>query len=293
MQYILQLILTGLMVGMVYALVAVGIVLIFKSSGVFNFAQGEFMLVGGYIGWMFAVQFGLNIWFSILLTLISLFALGLGIERLFLRGMIGKPIFATITMTIGISYILRGGTTMVWWGQSRAYPPVFPIKPLQLGFLRLPQEYIYIGVVSLLAIAIFMTVYRYTRLGLHMMATAEDHQVSQSLGINVKRVFSLSWGISALIAAVAAVLLAAVNGINASFNFFGMKAFPVVILGGAESIMGALVGGLIIGVTEYLAIGLVDPLLPGFSLVTPFLVLMIFILFRPFGLFGLAKIERI
>jgi branched-chain amino acid transport system permease protein len=293
MEYILQLSLTGLMVGMAYSLIAVGIVLIFKSSGIFNFAQGEFLLLGGYIGWMFAVQLGLNIWVSIVLTLVSLFAIGLGTERIFLRRMIGRPVFAAITLTIGISYMLRGVVTMIWWGQPGVYPALFPAMPLQLGFLRLPLDYVCMGIVSLLAIAIFVAFYRYTRLGLHMMATAEDHQVSQALGINVKRVFSLSWGISALIAGVAAILLAAINGVNASFNFFGMKAFPVVILGGAESVMGALVGGLIIGLAEYLAMGLLDPFLPGFSSLTPFLVLMIIILIRPFGLFGSVKVERI
>jgi len=293
MVFFLQMILTGIMVGSIYSLLALGFVLVYKSSKVFNFAQGEFLMFGAYFGWMCLVPFHLPVWMTFVLIVVFTYVLGLIVDRLLMRQMIGQPVLSAIMMTIALSYMLTGFVVGVWGGGTETYPHIFQEVPLKLGPLALPQEYVYLFFMAILMVVGLVLFFNYTKTGLSMMATAENHKVSQSMGINVKKAFAVSWAIAAMTAGAGGAFLASINGVNPGFSMFGFKVFPVVILGGLESIPGAIIGGLIIGLLEYLSIGFVDPLIEGFSSILPYLVLLGILMIKPYGLFGLVRIERI
>lgn len=292
MTFFTQLVLSGLMIGGIYALIALGFVLIYKASGVFNFAQGELLLVSAYFCWTCLEFFPL--WLSFLLTF--LFAIGLGIflERFFLRPMIGQTVLATVMVTIGLSAFLRGFVVTAWGGRLHRYPDFFPFEPLWLGEVSISQQHLYSFLVSLALVGIFVALFRYARIGLAMRAVAEDHQGAQGSGISVKRSFMYAWVISCVVSAVGGVLLGSINGIQPQLSFLGLKVLPVVLLGGLDSVPGAIIAGLIVGVLENIAGGYIDPIIGGgFAEVFPFVILMFVLIVRPYGLFGLKRIERV
>ena len=291
MAFFIQLVITGIVIGSIYALVALGFVLIYKSTSVINFAQGELLMLGAYICLQFVVELqkytGLNIhaifWISFFLTLIVCGIIGLLIERAFLRKMIGEPIISIIMLTIGLSSFLRGVIQFFWGTQTKVFPQIFSQKPIQL-FGKIPVSEIYIYAVCFAAIflAIFTLYFKYNRSGIAMRATADDQQAAMSMGISIKRIFALAWCIAAIVAAVGGIIIGNINGINVSLSFYGLKVFPVVILGGLDSIGGAIVGGLIIGVLENLCGGYLDPYLSGVKDVAPFVILVIILMIKPF-----------
>jgi len=269
-------------------------VLVYKSSKVFNFAQGEFLMFGAYFGWMcLGPILNLPIWMAFILVVITSFILGLLVDRLLMRKMIGQPILSAIMMTIALAYMLTGVIIGFWGGGTETYPHIFSEEPLKFGPLALPQEYVYLFFIAILMVISLVIFFNYTKIGLAMMATAEEHQVSQAMGIDVKKAFAISWAIAALTAGVGGAFLASINGVSPAFSMFGLKVFPVVILGGLESIPGAIIGGLIIGLMEYLTMGFIDPFIEGFSSILPYIILLIILMVKPYGLFGLIRIERI
>ena len=296
MTFFLQLVITGFALGMVYALIAIGFVIILKCSEAFNIAQGHFVMMGGYLGYTFLVTFGLPIWASLLLAIGTAIIMGLVIERLTLRPLVGQPVLAVVMMTIALSTIFEGLATLIWGGEYKAYHGVLPTVTLRLGELSIPSETTIGMIVSIVAVAILMLLFRYTKIGLAMRATAEDEQVVQSAGIRVTTVYALSWVIACVVGVIGGILLGGVSGVMIEMASVGLKAFAVVLLGGVNSIGGAIVAGIILGVLENVAAGYLDPLLPaggGLANVFPFIVIIIVLIFRPYGLFGLAEIERI
>jgi branched-chain amino acid transport system permease protein len=295
MTFFLQLVVTGLSLGMVYALVAIGFVIILKCSEAFNIAQGHFVLIGGYLGYTFLVPFGLPIWASLLLAIVVAIIMGLLIERLTLRPLVGQPVLAVIMMTIALATVLEGLATLIWGGEYKAYHGVLPTVALKIGQISVPSESLIGLIVSVAAVAILMLFFRYTKIGLAMRATAEDEQVVRSCGIKATTVYAVSWVIACIVGVIGGILLGGVSGVMIPLAEVGIKAFAVVLLGGVNSIGGAIVAGIILGVLENVAAGYLDPLLPGGGLanVFPFIVMIIVLIFRPYGLFGLVTIERI
>lgn len=295
MTFLLQLLVTGFALGMVYALVAIGFVIILKCSNAFNIAQGHFVLIGGYLGYTFLVTFGLPVWLSILCAVAVAIVLGLLIERLALRPLIGQPELAVIMMTIALASVLEGFVTLIWGGQYKTYHGVLPVLTMKLGEISVPSESLIGLIVSAGTVGIFTIIFRYTKIGLAMRATAEDLQVVQSLGIKATTVYAVSWIIACVVGVIGGILLGGVSGVSIPLAEVGMKAFAVVLLGGANSIGGAIVAGVILGMLENVAAGYLDPLLPGggLSQIFPFMVMLIVLVFRPHGLFGMARIERV
>jgi branched-chain amino acid transport system permease protein len=295
MSFFLQLVVTGFALGMVYALIAIGFVIILKCSDAFNIAQGHFVMIGGYLGFTFLVTFGLPIWASLLLAVLVAIVMGLSIERLTLRPLVGQPVLAVVMMTIALSTVLEGVATLVWGGEYKTYHGVLPTINLQFGGLSLPSETSIAMIVSFVAVALLMLLFRYTRIGLAMRATADDEQVVQSAGIRVTSVYAFSWAIASVVGVIGGILLGGVSGVMIPLSQIGIKAFAVVLLGGVNSVGGAIVAGVILGVLENIAAGYLDPLLPGGGLasVFPFMVMIVVLVLRPYGLFGEAEIERI
>jgi branched-chain amino acid transport system permease protein len=296
MTFFLQLVVSGFALGMVYALIAIGFVIILKCSKAFNIAQGHFVMIGGYLGFTFLVTFHLPVWASLLAAIAVAIVMGLLIERLTLRPLVGQPVLAVIMMTIALATVLEGLATLIWGGQYKTYYEVLPTITLKIGELSIPPEMLIGIIVSIIAVVILMLFFRYTKSGLAMRATAEDEQVVQSAGIKVTVVYALSWVIACVVGVIGGIILGGVSGVMLPMANIGLKAFAVVLLGGINSIGGAIFAGIILGVLENVAAGYLDQLLPaggGLANVFPFIVIIIVLIFRPYGLFGLAEIERI
>ena len=295
MDFFLQLVINGLVVGSIYALVAMGFVIIYKSTSVLNFAQGEFLLLGAYVSLVLLTRYHVPFYAAVVLTLAFAVVLGLAIERLILRPMIGEPVVSVIMVTLGLSSILRAVVQGIWGTDTRPFPEIFPSAPLMLGPVPVSRAYAWsVGCVVLLLIA-FSLFFRYSRFGIAMRATAFSQQVALSMGIPVRHMFALAWAIAAVVSAIGGILLGAVRtGVDQSLALIGLKVLPVVILGGLDSILGAIVGGLAIGVLENLAGGYLDPLLGGgVKEVAPFVILVLILMIKPYGLFGKVRIERV
>jgi branched-chain amino acid transport system permease protein len=295
MTFFLQLVLTGFALGMIYALIAIGFVIILKCSEVFNIAQGHFVLIGGYLGYTFLVPLGLPIWAALGMAIATAIIMGLAIERLTLRPLLGEPVLAVVMVTIALSTILGGLATLLWGAEYKAYHGLLPTITLKIGIISIPSESLIGLIVSVICVVLLMLLFRYTKIGLAMRATAEDLAVVQSVGIKATTVYAVSWVIACVVGVIGGILLGGVSGANMELAEVGLKAFAVVLLGGVNSIGGAIVAGIILGMLENVAAGYLDPLLPGGGLakVFPFIVMIIVLIFRPYGLFGLTRIERI
>ncbi len=294
MELFLQLVITGIVIGSIYALLALGFTLIYKATDVVNFAQGELLLVGAYICLHTTVTFKVPFLAAFFLTLVFTFLMGFFIEKIFLRRMIGEPIISIIMLTIGLSSVLRAIVTIIWGTDTRTFPEVFSQAPIMVFGLSISRVYIY----SIFAVAVFLALFtvffKKSKVGVAMRAVASDQQAALSMGIDVKRIFALSWAIAAVVSAVGGIFLANINGVNTSLAHFGLKVFPVVILGGLDSIVGAIVGGLIIGVLENLAGGYIDPLIGGGAKeLFPFVIMVLVLMIKPYGLFGTVEVEKV
>jgi branched-chain amino acid transport system permease protein len=287
---IIQFLVNGFMVGGVYALIALSIVLVYKSTRVFNFAVGQIIMFCGFVCWALIEQAGLPVWLGLLFGLAGGLLVGVIIERLTLRPLIGQPILASIMITLALAYFLNGLTLFIWQAYGRNFPQFLPGKPLQLIGIMLSHEHLWTFGIAIFVFIIFAMFYRYSGTGLDMRAAAEDHQLAQSRGVRVRKIFSVTWAIVGLIATVSGVLLGVRLGLSLSLPAICLKAFPAVLFGGLESIPGAIIGGLTVGILENLVGGLVHPQLME---ITPYIILLIILIIRPEGLFGLKRIERI
>lgn len=295
MTIFLQLLVNGIVVGMVYALAALGFVLIYKASRVINLAQGYFLALGAFGALAIAQITHLPFVLAVIASLAGSFLLGLLVERLLLRPMIGEPVIAVIMVTIGLAAVLRGAILLFWGAGNFGFPQLLPESPLTLGPLIVSPVYLGALAISLAFLAMFAYFFRRTTLGVAMRAVADDQQAAQSLGVSVRRIFAISWAIAATVAAIAGVVVGSLNGLNAdALSFIGLKVFPAVILGGLDSVPGAVVGGVTVGILENLAGGYLDPIVGGGTKeVAPFVVLVLVLMLRPYGLFGTVEIERV
>jgi branched-chain amino acid transport system permease protein len=291
----LQLVLNGIVIGSIYALVGLGFVVIYKSSAILNFAQGELLMLGAYVCLAIFTASRVPFAAAFLLTLVFSVVLGMLMERVLLRPMIGEPVISVIMLTLGLSSILKAVVQGIWGTDTRPYPELFPSAPIRVGPLPVSQGYLYSVACVALLLILFSLFFKYTRAGIAMRATAFSQQVALSMGISVKKIFALSWSIAAVVSAVGGILLGGVRGgVDGAFALFGLKVIPVVILGGLDSVLGAIVGGLVMGVLENLSGGYLDPLFGGgVKEVAPFVALVAILTFRPYGLFGKVKIERV
>ena len=303
-QLLPQFTVTGLLAGGPLALTALGLVLIFKSTYIFNFAQGQLLLLGALVTWWFAVELGLPLWLAIILALLLSALLGLLIERLALRPMTGQPLLSIILMTLGLSQLLQGMALLLFGGVQRNFPQIFSAATpyrLTTPFVHndnpivviLKQNLVWSFVVAIVGVLIISAFFRFTRIGLAMRGASEDHELAQSVGLRIHRIFGLSWALAGVVATTGGVLLATSSGLDMSLSVVVMAAFPVVLLGGLESIPGAIIGGLVIGLSQGVVSASRLPLIRNTSEIMPYIVLLFVLIIRPEGLFGQKRIERI
>ncbi len=290
MDVFLQLTISGLANGMVFALVAVGFVIVYKSSQVINFALGELLLFGAYLCFLFMVQLDLPWGVGLVATVLAAAAIGLAIERLVLRPLIGEPVISMIMATVGLSSVLKALVNGIWGARPRGFPQLVSSRGVELGPATVGLDQlstIAVAAVLLSAVALF---FRFARDGIAMRAIADDQQAALSMGISIRRVLAIAWMMAAAAAAVAGIMLGNLVGLSPDLSHVGLRVFPVVILGGLDSIPGAIVGGAIIGLLEAYTGGYVGH---GLGQIVPFVVLILVLMVRPYGLFGQPIIERV
>jgi branched-chain amino acid transport system permease protein len=294
MELFLMTITTGVMVGGIYALVALGWVLIYKCSGVLNLAMGELTLIGAYVSLTF-YQMGAPFLVALLFSLIIGFILGILTERIFLDRLIGQPVLTVIMVTVGLSFFFKGVIQLIWGTDTRVFTPaVFPLKPIVIGPLIIGQVYLWSFIAAIILLCIFVCFFKYTRWGLAMQATADDEMAALSLGVSARFVYAAAWAIAFMAAGVGGTLLGNINGLNISVGYLGLLVLPAVVLGGLNSIPGAIVGGIIIGILQNLSGAYLDRYFPGgVKEVAPFVFMAIFLLFKPHGIWGWERIERV
>ena len=285
---------TGIMVGGIYALVALGWVLIYKCSGVLNLAMGEMTLIGAYVSLSFYTM-GVPFLLALLISLIIGFILGILTERIFLDRLIGEPVLTVIMVTVGLSFFFKGCVELVWGTDTRVFsPPVFPLEPLRLGPLYIGQVYLWSFIAAMILLVVFVSFFKYTRWGLAMQATADDEMAALSLGVSARFVYATAWAIAFMAAGVGGTLLGNINGLNISVGYLGLLVLPAVVLGGLNSVPGAIVGGIAIGVLQNFSGAYLDQFVPGgVKEIAPFAFMAVFLLFKPYGIWGWERIERV
>jgi branched-chain amino acid transport system permease protein len=292
--FFVQLLVSGIAVGCLYALIALGFVLILKATDILNFAQGEVIMISAFICYFLVTTFHVPFLLAFFVTCISAAFMGILTERVILRPMLGEPVFAVVMVTIGLSIFLRSLVGIIFGHNNLVFPSPFPKETVKICGIILSQTEIWIMLSTLALIIVFFVFFKYSRTGLAMRGTADDQKVAMLMGISVKRVYASIWGVSFVTAGIAGIFLANIMVINLGLAFVAVSAFPAIILGGLESIPGAIIGGLAIGIIENLAGGYLDQVIGGgVKDVTPFVVLFLVLMIKPYGLFGKKEIERV
>ena len=287
-------IINGALTGLLYALVAMGFCIIYRSGKVFNFAQGEMVLVGAFLVWSFGMALELPIWLSVLLAIVISMVLGLVIERLVLRPLIGEELFALVMVTVGLLIFVKGAILVIWGAEIRFFPSVIPMQAIIVGPFILDRALVYGAALTIVIAVLFSWFFNHTRMGLEMTAVAEDHQIALSLGLTVKRSIALSWVVSGILSTIAAIVFLNGRGMSFMASDIGFAALPVALLAGLESIGGLVLAGLIVGVCIGVAAFLLDPIFQGgVATVFPFIIMVIILLIRPSGLFGWKTIDKV
>lgn len=290
----LSYLITGLLVGMLYSLIAIGFVTIYKTTGVLNLAQGEVFLLGAYAVLFFVDQLGLPTWLGIPAAFAALALVGIFTERFTLRSLVGQPILAIILMTLGLSIFLKGIMTFIWSDLVHPLPQVFGTGEMKIMGTNIATQYVWFFVTAIVFSVGLMLFFRYTKIGLMMTAVADDTQLAQSHGINVNIVTAMAWVIACVVTGAGGFMLCSLTGVSPEFAGMGLRALAVVLAGGMESIGGALIMGPVIGVIEFMAAGYLDQYVGGgIREIAAFVVLIIFLMFRPQGIFGWKIIERV
>jgi branched-chain amino acid transport system permease protein len=285
----------GVANGLMYSLVALGFVLIYKATDAINFAQGEFVMIAGIvISALASKAYGFPLWIALFAGLVFMVVFNILLERIVLRPLIGRPIVSIIMATIGLAFILRGAGPMIFGSAPRAIDLPIPDIPIILGpFFFSPIQLVGAGT-SILFLLLFGWFFMRTRKGVAMRAVADSHQISSAMGINVEKYFALAWVMAGVVAMLGGVLWGSMSGVDTQLALVGLKVFPVVILGGLDSIIGVVVGGVIIGVVEAMASGFIDPYVGGGTKdFAPYVLMILMLMIRPYGLFGRKLIERI
>ncbi|HVC51740.1 MAG TPA: branched-chain amino acid ABC transporter permease [Stellaceae bacterium] len=293
-RFIAILLANGVLVGSMYALVALGFVLIYKATDAINFAQGEFVMFAGFLAAGAIHLAGFPWWASALVSVAGMVAFAFGLERVVLRPLLGRPIIAVVMATIGLAAVLRGTATLAFGGGTQTIPLPISNAPFMLGPLILPRIELIGAGVSLAFLAAFGWFFLKSRVGVAMRAVADNQQVAMAMGINVQRYFALAWAMAGVVSALGGVLWGSMLGVDNQLALVGLKVFPVMILGGLDSIIGAVVGGLIVGVVESMSAGFLDPLVGGGTKdFVPYLLMIAVLMVRPEGMFGRRRIERV
>jgi branched-chain amino acid transport system permease protein len=291
----LNLITTGILLGLVYSLIAMGIVIIFKTTKVVNFNQGMLTTLGAYVTFFGINTLGLPSWASVLFSLAVGVMLAITLERVVLRQFIGEPILSVIIVTLSLAAIFRAIVMLVWGTNFMPFPKLFGAGALRLGELSLVYEYLIGAAVALAYMGGLALFFRKTVLGAALRAVSEDHMAATAMGISVKRSTTIAWALGVLTSIVGGVLLASnYGGVGRILEYTGVIALPAVILGGLDSIPGAVVGGVIVGLLEVYGVYYMDELVAvGFGRVFPLLVMLFVMLVKPYGLWGTERIERV
>jgi len=284
----------GVLIGLMYALIALGFVLVYKATDAINFAQGEFVMIAAIVVSAALQAYGAPLWLAILIGLGGMIAFGFGLERSVLRPLLGRPIVAVIMATIGLAAILRGVGPLAFGTGVRNLPLPISEDPIFLGpFFLTPVQLVGAGV-SLLFLAAFGWFFMKSRQGIAMRAVANNQQVAMAMGIHVERYFALAWAMAGVVSALGGVIWGSMLGVDVQLALVGLKVFPVVILGGLDSIVGAIVGGLIVGIVENVAAGYIDPYVGGGTKdFAPYALMILALMIRPYGIFGKRTIERV
>ena len=281
----LQLVIGGVAQGCIYGLIALGFVLIYKATETVSFAQGELMMLGAFFGLAAMTLMGFPFWLAVVCSIAGMAVFGLVLETLVIRPILGQPAFSIVMLTIGIGYVARGLITMIPGIGTETHTLAVPYKDQvwNAGGLVLNVEQMVVIAVTAVLCAVLFTVFRYSRIGIAMQAASQNQLAAYYMGIPVRRLNSLVWGLASAVAAVAGLLLAPITFVHANMGFIGLKAFPAAVVGGFGSLPGAIVGGLVIGIVESLA-GFYLP--EGFKDVAAYIVVLLMLVVMPNGLFG-------
>ncbi len=286
----IQLTVTGLANGAILALAALGFALIYKATGVINFAQGEFLLVGAYMFYTAFVVLRLPLLLAVVFGVLVATLIGVLVERLILRPMIGENPISIIMVTIGLSIFLRSVVQMFYGTRPQSQPTILPSGSLSVLGATIPVNRLVVLLVAAVVLTAFTVFFRRSRHGIAMRAVADDQQAAMTMGISVRRIFAMAWALAAVSALIAGVLLGDIYAVDQNLAAFGLLVFPVVILGGLDSVPGTIIGGLTIGLLKQFVSGYLDP---GLATVIPYVVLVLILLVRPYGIFGETRIERV
>ena len=290
----LNYLINGALVGLLYALIAMGFVVIYRASKVFNIAQGELVVFGGFRVWWMSVQAGLPMAVGIPLAFVAAIAFGLAIEKIFFSRLVGESVFSMVMVTIGLLILIRGLVLVLFGPAVRPFPIIFPLKPIILGDILIPRSLLFGGLITIATGLGLSWFFNATRTGLRMTAVAEDHQVALSLGISVKRSIAFAWALGATLSTLGAIIFLSGKSLNFLASDIGLAALPVALLAGFESIAGVLLAGLIVGIVQGLVTAYVDPAVGGaVGSVFPFLIMLAILFIRPTGMFGWKTIERV
>ena len=293
LQFALALVVSGLSIGLMYSLIALGFVLVYKATDAINFAQGEFVMLAGFVA---AVALGgkIPVLAAVAVAVIVMVLFSFALERVVLRPLLGRPIVAVIMATIGLGAMLRGLPPITVGGETRAISLPIGDTPIEFGPIALPPVQVLGVVVTLAFLAGFTWFFLKSRMGVAMRAVADNQQVAMAMGINVERYFALAWAMAGTVSALGGVIWGSMLGVDVHLALVGLKVFPVVILGGLDSIVGAVIGGLIVGVVESLAAGYLDPYVGGGTKdFAPYVLMILMLMFKPYGMFGTHRIERV
>ncbi|MFC1848002.1 branched-chain amino acid ABC transporter permease [Chloroflexota bacterium] len=287
-----QYLVSGVLIGGVYALIALGVVLIYKATKVFNFAVGQMLLLGGFITWSLMGALPVPGWVAFLLALVISLAIGPIVYRLILRPLVGQPILSAVIATLGLALFLDGLIAFAWTPFNVSFPSaIFPSGALTVGNVVISNQLLAGFILAMVVFAVLAFIFQRTKIGLNMRAVAEDHQAAQATGVNIGVVFMLSWCIAGVVAAIGGVIIGSRLSLGVGTTpIVALKIFPVVLVGGLDSMLGAVVGGLIVGVLESLAGGLISS---NVAEVTPYVILLFVLIVKPTGLFGSKWIERV
>jgi branched-chain amino acid transport system permease protein len=284
----------GILIGLMYSLIAMGFVLVYKATDAINFAQGEFVMIAGFVVAAALGVYGAPLWLAVAVGLAGMIGFGFGLERVMLRRLIGRPIIAVVMATIGLAAVLRGLGPLVWGAETRPLQLPISDEPIVWGPFFIPPIQLLGALVSLLFVGAFGWFFLKSRKGIAMRAVADSQQVAMAMGINVERYFALAWAMTGVVSALGGIIWGSLLGVDVHLALVGFKVFPVVILGGLDSIPGAIVGGLIVGVVENVAAGYVDPYVGGGTKdFIPYVLMIVALMVRPYGIFGKTIIERV
>ncbi|MFO7601114.1 MAG: branched-chain amino acid ABC transporter permease [Candidatus Desulfacyla sp.] len=294
LQIFSQLILSGLIVGSIYGLVALGFVLIYKATNVVNFAQGELMMLGAYFCYYLVSSYQIPFVPAFLITLVFSSLLGILIEVAILRPLVGETVFSVIMVTVGLSTLLRSVVGLIWGHDQYVFPSPFSQQTFRFFELVISPVELTTIVTVMGLFAMCYLFFKYSKIGVAMRATAFNQKYAFLMGISVRKVFSLSWVMASVVASIGGILFASMSNLDTNMSLIGLKVFPAVVLGGIDSIGGAILGGLIVGLTENLAGGYLSQIFgSGVKELSAFFVLLLTLMIRPYGLFGKKEIIRV